>query len=123
MESPESKPFGHHIRASFKLGVPLVAAQLAQMAVPVIDTLMLGWYGVDELAAGTLAFQLFFIFMIFGLGLGAAMMALIPSAIGEKNEQAVRQTTRMGFWALAILATLFQIPLFFTADLLQAMGQ
>ena len=45
---------------------PLVGAQLAQMLITVIDTIMLGWLGVDELAAGTLAGQIFFLFLIFG---------------------------------------------------------
>ena len=34
------------------LGLPLVGSHLAQAMVQVTDTLMLGWYGVAELAAG-----------------------------------------------------------------------
>ena len=72
-----------HFRATLILGLPLVGAQLAQMMVNVTDTIMLGWLGTEELAAGTLAFQTLFILLIFGLGIGAAMMPLIAGALGS----------------------------------------
>lgn len=59
------KSTGGHYKATVLLGIPLVGAHLAQMSINVVDTLMLGWLGISELAAGTLAFQTFFLFMIF----------------------------------------------------------
>lgn len=55
-----------HMRAVLVLGTPLVASQLAQFSVQITDTIMLGWYGVEELAAVTLAGTFFFIFLIMG---------------------------------------------------------
>ena len=40
-----------HARAILALGVPLVGSHLAQMALHVTDTVLMGWYGVNELAA------------------------------------------------------------------------
>ena len=112
-----------HFHATLILGLPLVGAHLAQMMVNVIDTVMLGWLGTEELAAGTLAFQTLFILLIVGLGFGAAMMPLIAGALGSNNPRAVRRSSRMGLWMLFVLSLLFQIPLWFTRELLLLLGQ
>lgn len=119
----KNRSFGDHLRATVVLGLPLVGAQIAQMLINVTDTIMLGWLGTRELAAGTLAFQSFFALMIFGLGFGAAMIPLIANALGRDDERAVRRASRMGLWALIALALVFQIPLFFTEAVLVAFGQ
>ena len=43
-----------HALALLALGLPLIGSHLAQVALHVTDTVMLGWYGVAELAAVTL---------------------------------------------------------------------
>ena len=119
----QTAAFRDHLRATLILGIPLVGAQVTQMLINVTDTVMLGWLGTRELAAGTLAFQSFFVLMIFGLGFGAAMIPLIANAIGRNDHRAVRRASRMGLWVLLALACLFQIPLFFTREVLVAFGQ
>lgn len=57
-----------HVRALLALGLPLVGSNLAQMALHVTDTMMLGRYGVAELAAAVLASGLFFILFLLGSG-------------------------------------------------------
>ncbi len=123
MANAAEKSFADHIRATLVLGVPLVAAQLSQMLIGVTDTVMLGWLGTEELAAGTLAFQSFFICFIIGLGFSAGMMPLIAGALGAGTEQGVRRATRMGLWALLGLGFILQIPLWITQDILLALGQ
>lgn len=112
-----------HLKATALLGLPLIGAQLAQMSINVTDTVMMGWLGVAELAAGTLAAQTFFIFLIFGLGFAAAILPLVSGALGRGDERAVRRSARMGIWALLILSLLFMIPLWFTESILSALGQ
>ena len=48
----------HDIAETLRLGLPLAAAQLAQMAMGVTDTAFLGALGPDALAAGGLATSL-----------------------------------------------------------------
>lgn len=112
-----------NLRATLILGVPLVLAQLAQIAIGMTDTLMLGWLGTTELAAGTLAFQLFFIFLIVGIAFGAAMVPLIANALGRDDPRSVRRASRMGVWVLVALALSFMLPLWFTKDILLMFGQ
>ena len=40
-----------HARETLVLGLPLIGSSLAQMALHVADTVMVGWYGVLPLAA------------------------------------------------------------------------
>ena len=117
------KDLGSHLKATLVLGVPLVLAQLAQIAIGVTDTIMLGWLGTAELAAGTLAFQAFFIFLIVGIGFGAAMVPLIANALGRDDPTSVRRASRMGLWILSALAIVFMLPLWFTQPILVFLGQ
>lgn len=121
--SKHAKSLADHIRATLVLGVPLVLAQLAQIMIGVTDTIMLGWLGTTALAAGTLAFQLFFIFLIIGLGFGAAMMPLIANALGREDPRSVRRAARMGLWFLVAIACASMIPLWFTSTILIWFGQ
>src|SRR3546814_1422095 len=70
----DTQSWAAHFRATVVLGLPLIGAQLAQMAINTTDVVMLGWLGVTQLAAGVLATQMFFIFYIFGAGFTNAVM-------------------------------------------------
>ncbi len=72
---PQTIP--QHMRAALLLGLPLIGSQLAQFAIQIIDTVMLGWYGVEALAAVVLAGTLFFVLMIFGAGFAWAVMPMV----------------------------------------------
>lgn len=119
----QDKNLRSHLKATLVLGVPLVFAQLAQIAVGVTDTVMLGWLGTRELAAGTLAFQLYFIFLIVGIAFGAAMVPMIANALGREDPRSVRRASRMGLWTLIGLSVVFMGPLWFTENILLAFGQ
>lgn len=118
-----TKTFNNHLYASVKLGVPLVLMQLTFMLINVTDTIMLGWLGVKELAAGTLAFQLMFAVFIFGLGISSALMPLVSSAAGRDDVQAVRRSVRMGLWVLGMTVLLLMIPMLFGEQILVALDQ
>ncbi|MCL4113580.1 UNVERIFIED_CONTAM: hypothetical protein GTU68_001013 [Idotea baltica] len=97
--------------------------QITYMIINVTDTVMLGWLGVNELAAGTLAFQLMFAVFIFGLGVSTALMPLVSSAAGRDDHQAVRRSVRMGLWVLACLVLFLMIPMRYGESILIALGQ
>ena len=112
-----------HMRAVLVLGTPLVASQLAQFSVQITDTIMLGWYGVDELAAVTLAGTFFFIFLIMGSGPAMALMPMVAEASEAGDDVRVRRLTRMALW-ISIGFALAVLPLMWmSAPILQAMGQ
>ena len=115
--------YATHARATLALGLPLIGSHLAQMALHVTDTVLLGWYGVNELAAVVLGASMFFAVFILGAGFAQAVMPLVAAALGRGDETQVRRDTRMGLW-LSIGFGLLTYPLFWWSEaLLLALGQ
>ncbi|RUS63302.1 MATE family efflux transporter [Pseudorhodobacter sp. E13] len=112
-----------HAKAVLTLGLPLVGSHLAQMLLHVTDTVMLGWYGVLELASVVLGASAFFIVFILGSGFGQAVMPMVAQALGRGDEVQVRRDTRMGLW-LSIGFGLLCYPVFWQSEaILLALGQ
>ena len=112
-----------HVRAIAVLGLPLIGGHLAQMAIGVTDTVMLGWYGVEALAAVTLASTFFFVLFICGSGFASAVMPMVASYHAAQDETSIRRATRMGLW-LSFGFGLLALPLMVNAaPILRLMGQ
>jgi multidrug resistance protein, MATE family len=120
--SPAFTP-AQHARATLILGLPLIGGHLAQMSLHVLDTVMMGWYGVTELAATVIATSVFFVVFILGSGFAQAVMPMVAQSIGAGDETAVRRAARMGLW-LSIAYGAACYPLFWYAEpVLLALGQ
>ncbi len=105
------------------LGLPLIGSHLAQMLLHVTDVILMGWYGVTELAAVVIASSSFFVIFILGAGFAQAVMPMVASAIGRGDEVQVRRDTRMGLW-LSIGFGVLTYPLFWwSGPLLLSLGQ
>ena len=112
-----------HLSATLILGLPLVATHVARMMIGVIDTVMVGRYGVDPLAALVLATSYFFILMILGSGYALGLMGLIATARARRDEVQVRRSTRMAMWLSVIHAALVAPILWWSGQILIALGQ
>jgi len=109
-KSSSSASWGAEIRALFKLGWPLIVAQLAQNALLTTDVIMMGWLGPKYLAAGALANALFICIQLFGVGVAGAVAPMVAQALGARDFRSVRRTVRQGLWISVILvAALFPI--------------
>ncbi|WP_036785903.1 MATE family efflux transporter [Pseudophaeobacter arcticus] len=116
-------PVAGHLRAVSVLGFPLVGGHVAQYAIGMTDSLMLGWYGAGALAAVTLAGSYFFVFFLMGAGFAIAVMPLVAAAAGAGEERQIRRATRMGLW-LSLLYGVAAMPvLLFSEYILLALGQ
>lgn len=118
-----SSSFLHHARAILVLGLPIIGSHLAQMALTVTDTLLLGRYGVAELAAATIGGTAFFVIFILGAGFGQAIMPLVAEAIGRGDEVQVRRDSRMGLWLSAGYGALALPVFWYSGSWLSALGQ
>ena len=121
--NPRSDSWQSHARATFLLGLPLIGAQLAQTALNVTNTLVLGHVGPDELAASVLGWHLFFVVWMFGSGFGFAVMPLVASALGADDPRGVRRYVRAGLWIGIAYALLMTIPLRQAERIYLALGQ
>jgi len=117
------KTYRAHARATLLLGLPLIGSHLAQFAIHMTDTLMLGWYDVQSLAAVTLAGSFWFLLFIVGSGFGFAVAPMVATAEASGEGTQVRRVTRMGMWISLIYGVLVLPPLWWSAPLLIAMGQ
>lgn len=115
--------YAGHARAIAVLGLPLIGGHLAQMAITLTDTVMLGWYGIEALAAVTLAGSYFFVLFLMGSGFGWAVMPLVAAAAASGDETSVRRSTRMGMWLSLGFAVLAMPLLWWSEPILLALGQ
>ena len=116
-------PLSTHLRATLTLGLPLIGGMLAQTAIQVTDTVMTGWYGVQELAAVALGGTVFHLILLLGMGFGLAVMPMVASAAANDDRRQVRRVTRMGLWIALIFSALVMPIFWFSGPLLLAVGQ
>lgn len=112
-----------HTRAIATLGLPLIGGHVAQFAIGLTDTVMLGWYGVESLAAVTLASTYFFVLFLFGAGFGFAVMPMVAAAAGAGEDRQIRRLTRMGLWLSLAYGVIAMPALIFARPILDLMGQ
>ncbi len=116
-------PLSRHAAETLKLGMPLIGGNLAQVAVQITDTLMLGWYDVGALAAVALGGTYYFTLLIMGAGIAFAVMPIVAAeeAAGDKTQ--VRRVTRMALWLSTIYAACAMPLLIWGGPILAWLGQ
>ncbi|MGR3250428.1 MAG: MATE family efflux transporter [Paracoccus sp. (in: a-proteobacteria)] len=118
-----SNRYRPHILATLSLGLPLIGSHLARMAIGVGDTVMVGWYGVEPLAALVIATSFFFILFFLGMGFGTGVMGLIASHIASGNQTEVRRGARMALWLSTAFALAVMPLMWWSEPVLLALGQ
>lgn len=112
-----------HLTETFAIGLPLAAAQLAQMAMGVTDTVLLGGIGPEALAAGGLGMSLEFSVLVVMQGVVAAVSVLVAQARGAGRESDIPAL----YWTGMLLAVLLMVPAFilfsFAEELLLLFGE
>jgi MATE family multidrug resistance protein len=112
-------------RVTLSLAWPLILGNLSQMAMTTTDVLVMGWLGSDSLAAGSLATNLFFAFIVFGLGLTSATAPMVAYELGRNRHSVreVRRTFRQGLWSVVIVTVPIWLLLWHTEAILHLLGQ
>ena len=111
------------LRRTAALAFPLILAQLAQVSLTLIDTLMVGRLGNEALAGIALGSSVFMMGLIVGMGVMFAVGPTVSQAHGAGDEVMVARATRQGLW-LALGLTVPALVLFWSAaPLLTLMGQ
>ncbi|MEM6637086.1 MAG: MATE family efflux transporter [Pseudomonadota bacterium] len=112
-----------HLRSILAIGLPLIGSNLAQFAMQFTDTVMLGRYSVDALAALTIASSFFFALFIVGSGFALAVIPMVASAQAACEGRQVRRITRMGLWASFAFAVLTLPALYWSEAIFLSIGQ
>ncbi|MGH8001168.1 MAG: MATE family efflux transporter [Brasilonema sp.] len=110
-------------RVSLGLAVPLAVAQLAQIAICVVNSVMMGLLGTQNLAAGALGVVTFFTLSFVCVGILTAGGALAAEAFGANNIDRVSRITSQGLWLAAAVSLPAMLLLWNCDSILPALGQ
>jgi len=105
------------------LGLPLIGANLARLLIGVSDTVIVGRYGIDELAALVLATSYHFILFMLGSGYAIGLMGVLAAALARDDEVEVRRATRMTLWLSALHAVAVLPLMWWSGPILGVLGQ
>lgn len=97
-----------HALGTLRVGMPLAAAQLAQMAMGVTDTILVGALGPQALAASGLGASLEISVMVVLQGVLAAMSVLVAQARGAGRASEIPRL----YWTGMLIAVLLSVPAF-----------
>ncbi|HEX8364414.1 MAG TPA: MATE family efflux transporter [Allosphingosinicella sp.] len=112
-------------RATLALALPLILTNVAQALIHATDVVLLGWAGSRTLAAATLGINVYFAFLIFGLGLMTASAPMLARELGARRHSVrdVRRTVRQTMWAAVAICLPVWAILWHTSPLLVLLGQ
>ncbi|MFZ9188378.1 MAG: MATE family efflux transporter [Algoriphagus sp.] len=109
---------GNQVKATFILAYPVMLSQLGQVAVGVADSMMVGRLGALELAASSLANSIFFVILMFGIGISMGLTPLVSKAYGKgKTNQISRLFSNSLLINFSTSLVLFGIVLIFSQNL------
>ncbi|MCL6259092.1 MATE family efflux transporter [Aquiflexum sp. TKW24L] len=89
--------FKENFSTTFYLAYPVMLSQLGQVLVGVADSMMVGRLGAIPLAAASLANSIFFVVLMFGIGVSMAMTPLVAMADGNGKSKRISRLFNHGF--------------------------
>lgn len=110
-------------KATLRLAAPVVGAQLAQMSMGFVDTLMVGRLGPQALAGVALGNTVFFTLLVVGSGVVRAVEPTVAQAHGAGDRSGVERGVRQGLWLAAALTAPAVLLLWWAEPLLLLAGQ
>jgi MATE family multidrug resistance protein len=121
-------------RELLRLAVPMAATQLAQMIILATDTVMLGHFSKEALAAAAVGNTVYFLVWLLGSGMPMAVSPVIAHVQGRHSAatrpraglfdgREVRIVVRMGLWSVAMSSLPLLGLLIFTRPILLALHQ
>src|SRR6185437_7798841 len=100
----ERSPILSEVRATLGIAAPLAAANLAQMAMGITNTIMVGELGAAPLAAAGLGGMLFYMMAMLCQGVLTAVAPLAAHAIGADDHPTLGGVAGAGLIVAALLA-------------------
>lgn len=94
----------HEFAQLFRLGAPLMLAQLFQMGMGVTDTIMAGRYSSTDLAGVSIAGSVWFPILILTIGILSAITPIVAQMFGAGETNRIGHIVRQGLWAAALIS-------------------
>ncbi len=113
----------HEAGKTIRLAIPIVVGELAQMALHIIDTAMVGAISYKQLAAAALVINTMNIPFVLGIGMTISVSQMVSLAHGRQNDKLVSHYFYNGFLLCALTAVTISLALVFGKNILLHMGQ
>jgi MATE family multidrug resistance protein len=108
---------------TIKLALPIIIGELAQMALHLIDSAMVGAISYKHLAAASLVINALNIPFVLGIGMTISVSQMVSMAHGRRDAAGVSHYLFNGFFLCAATALLISISLVAGRNMLAHMGQ
>jgi len=108
---------------TWKLSAPIILGELTQMALGIIDSIMVGKISYQQLAAAALVNSVLNIPFVLGFGMTMSISQTVSMANGQKDESKVSHYLYNGFWLCTIAAVIIAITLQFSKNILFHLNQ
>jgi MATE family multidrug resistance protein len=115
--------FSKDIRGTIKLAYPVVIGQLGHMMMGVVDSMMVGRVGAVPLAAASLANALFFLILVFGIGISMALSPLVAMALGAGENDQCKVIFRQGILVHLVISVILLLLTFAGAHAIHYLNQ
>ena len=93
---------------TIRLALPIVIGELAQMALHIIDTAMVGSISYKHLAAAALVMNAMNIPFVLGIGMTISVSQMVSMAHGQRNDSAVSHYLFNGFFLCSLIVECIQ---------------
>lgn len=111
------------IRDILRIGLPIMLGQACIIILAFADNIMIGWYGVNELAAASFVNGIMNLFIMTELGFTCGMTPIIGAKFGVGDSEGIGKTMKNGIVINSILAVLSLVVLFIIYLNLDRFGQ
>jgi MATE family multidrug resistance protein len=108
---------------TIKLAIPIIIGELAQMALHIIDSAMVGAINYKQLAATSLVVSALNIPFVMGIGMTISVSQMVSMAHGQKDPGKVSHYLYNGFWLCTITAVIISLTMVFGRNILYYLGQ
>ncbi len=98
------KTYSTHYPALLRTGVPIMVGQLGTIVMGFADTLMVGWYGTQELAAAGFVNNVMGLILIAAIGFSYGLTPIVGALFGEGKEEQIAQKLKNSLLANNILS-------------------
>ncbi|MFN3800280.1 MATE family efflux transporter [Belliella pelovolcani] len=115
--------FKDHFSKTFTLAYPVMLSQLGQVLVGVADSMMVGRLGAEPLAAASLANSIFFVVLMFGIGVSMAITPLVAMADGKNKSNKIGRLFRHAFSINMATGTFLFLLIILFSPMLNYMNQ
>lgn len=107
----------------YNLAWPVIVGQVGHIMMAIVDNVMVGQLGAEDLAAAALANSIFVLFMVLGLGVSFALSPLVSMALGKKDMEEYQQLLPHGLLVNMAGAVIIFIVLIFVARIIPFLDQ